>query len=71
MCVNKADGWGSVALQTRPLRGHVAAREIRGYRCPNPQSESCEVIGQFFLHGVTVMLHWLVGEAGGTGGKQT
>lgn len=68
ICVNKTDGWASVALQMRHLHGHVTAQEIQGYRWgPNPESE---VIGQFLLHGVAVMLHWLVREAGGEGETQ-
>ena len=72
VCVCKADGRGSVALQTRPLHWSCdSAGDLRLFRCsPNPDSEFCEVIGQILLHGVTVMLHWLVGDAGGEGEKQ-
>lgn len=63
-CVKKANGWGSVALQTRPLHVHVTAREIRGYRRgPTPEREFCEVIGWILLYGVAVMLHRLIREA--------
>lgn len=55
---------GLSGIKTRPLHGHVTAREIRGYRwSQTPESEFCEVIGRILLHGVTVMLHWLIGEA--------
>lgn len=51
-----------------PLHGRVTAQEIRGYGWgPNPEGEFCEVIGQILLHGVTVVLHRLVREAGGRG----
>lgn len=64
MCVKKANGWGSVALQTRALHVHVTAQEIRGYRWgPTPEREFCEVIGWILLYGVAVMLHWLIREA--------
>lgn len=66
MCiyVNKADKWGSEAIQTCPLHGHVTALKSQGYRWAlNPESEFCEVIGQILLHGVTVVLHWLIRDA--------
>lgn len=60
VCVNKADGWGSVALQKKSPSWSLTAQEIQGYRWGQiPESEFCEVIGQIFLHGVTIMLHRL------------
>lgn len=64
VCENKADGRGSLPLQTRPLHGRVTAQEIQGYKLgPIPESESCEVIGWILLHRVTIVLHRLIGEA--------
>lgn len=62
--VDKADGRDSVALQYMPNRGNVTAQEIRGHNIgPRLLKVSlCEVIGQILLHGVAVMLHWLIGD---------
>lgn len=65
MFVNKADGWGSVALQTCPPSWSCdkCERSEATGGAPNPESEFCEVIGWILLHGVAVVLHWLVREA--------
>lgn len=42
-----------------PLHVHMTTREIWGFWT------FCEVIGWVFLHGVAVMFHWLIREAGG------
>lgn len=53
------EGWGSVALKMCPLHVHMTTQEIWGFWT------FCEVIGWVFLHGVAVMFHWLIREAGG------
>lgn len=67
MCVNKADGWGSDLLQMGLLSW---SRDCTGNpRATSWAQSSYEVIGQILLHGVTVMLHWLIRETEGKGEK--
>lgn len=59
MLVNKADG------SVPNLSPSWSCDSAGDPRLQVPENEFCEVIGQILLHGVTVMLHWLVREAGG------